>query len=1274
MNGEKACPNLRDHIAALVLGELKADTAEKLHRHIQHCPGCCRLYEIMKDEERMIETSFDALAQKGRGVESAVIQQISRRTSNRMGALLRGFRSRPSIWITAIAAAAVLVLAAMVVVQAFRNPGRAVDPTSPLAQKARIHEEGEAQVLIREQAAVDQMTAAKDVAGLIGILDTGQWQTKVAAAVSLGRIGDANAVKALGSYVGKWTGDTAENPFAKAIEQINQRTINTQSQAPATRPTAPPAENKVQAVKTPPAVQGILCGHITDAVTGQPVTDARVEISLSRIFTTQADANGLYRFDKIEKDGNYRVKVYSKGHIGITQDSQVPVVDLLTGTQTVRDFQLRRACQIEVQVVDEQDRPIKGARLQVSSMSDAYGREYSGGIYAAPQTDPNGIVLLGGFEPADQGYRIIATHEVAGPWVVRNGMKVRESTWDYAPGHLIVTLKDPNVVETGQIVLPRGVDVRGYCEYADGVPATGLSISAHPDWWRSTTYPPIVEIDPNGGFTLPQIVPGRYTLHVHIPRGGGMGISMGVGEIEWPSQDPVLYVKVPRKSPQSLASISGKITYIGTPMPSSVEIMAVSAGASSESVNLSRGQKDFTIGSLEPGTYTLRFSGQGFQEKTIERIQAPTSGLEVQLVCGDTKPVLQGVVLRADTQQPVTRFKARAAKVRHLRGPSYVQTDKWAEFANGQGQFRLETVGPGVYQVQVAAEGTAWTWSDEINTDENRSVTVALTNGGSITGMVMDEQGRPVKDAMVIPLSKACGALAHIRDVFVSTDGAVRTDAMGAFTLAAIPAGLEFVKVVHDQYCLAVKKDILVAEGQTTQGADVILSEGGCVEGQVFDPQGRPEPRVTLYVQDASGYLMAGGDEQAGRLATVVTDANGLYRIQHLPEQVCYIQRSNSSSSMGVVHRAILPQAGTVHRVDLGGLPVVTGQFLLNGIPLANAKVVLGDLLSRFSGVFECVAVTDGQGRFRFSGVPAGRYGLFYENPTQRNDWIKASQIDTPGQDVDLGIVPGPGAEVRIYVKAADPGRVVQPARVVLQEGTAFWGPTSGPMESPLQAGAPYVAKGVQPGTHTAMVYLSNHFMVRKQVTVQAGERDLDVTIQIPAGTALLTGDLRSDGQQAIVLIRSDGQVMAYVYAEGGAGYRIEGLPAGTYSICGAVAQDKAPMVTFDLADGQTRRLDIDTSQWPVEQAGLLFVQVVGLDGIPLTTSQAWLEDRGRRIDPVKTLSEGHTFTASLGVYMLHVTQAGYPPYRSSVEIRPADLSRGDLRYKRSPVLVRLSR
>jgi len=102
------------------------------------------------------------------------------------------------------------------------------------------------------------------------------------------------------------------------VYQITQSTTIVQPGEASVQPTTPALEGRSQTVKAPPATQAVLCGRITDAVTGEPVTDARVEISLSRYATAQVDANGLYRFDKIERDGSYRVRVYSKDHVGIT--------------------------------------------------------------------------------------------------------------------------------------------------------------------------------------------------------------------------------------------------------------------------------------------------------------------------------------------------------------------------------------------------------------------------------------------------------------------------------------------------------------------------------------------------------------------------------------------------------------------------------------------------------------------------------------------------------------------------------------------------------------------------------------------------------------------------------------------------------------------------------------------------------------------------------------------------------------------------------------------
>jgi protocatechuate 3,4-dioxygenase beta subunit len=1289
MNKDKACQNLREDTAALVLGELEATAAEKLRRHIESCQGCRGLYESMVNEEHLIRSTFNDIATGGKRVEQNILGRLVDGTpSEETGRVIlwpKWTNSKAFKSVLAVAAAAVLVAATLIVINMLTADRQDVEGPVPIANDRKLPLDDNMPIrpqlqLEQELRLIEQMFADGDVAGLIGMLQNGQPDSKIAAAKCLGQIGDLRAVEALKACADQWTGAKEDNPFAKAIAQINSRTTKTEPrEQPASGKEKPSTQQgrvgQGAAVEGPAEPQYVLCGHITDAATGKPVTDAKVGIHISRVYYASTDANGFYHFENVDKEGNYWVRIASTDYIGVRDD--MPVVNLKMGVQTVMDFQLQRACQIEVEVVDEQGMPIKKARLTVSSLADEFGREVSDS--ARPQeTDANGLKLLGGFKPLDQAYLITATHEIEGPVIEKNGRRYVQTRWDYAAGHLIVTLKDPTVIETGQIVLRKGVEVKGYCEYADGVPAHGLNISAHPQWWHCTFYPPITDIDPNGFFTLPQIVPGKYSLQIHIPKGDSGGISYVVGQMEWPSQDELIRVRVPQKSPGSLVSISGRVIYVGDKKPAYVEIDAYSRTGTNQSVRLQSGQEDFTIGSLEPGTYTLRFSGSNIEEKTITNVQAPSEGLQVELQYVDddkVKPILQGVVVRADTGQPVTNLKARARKLRTLRGPNYVQPDGWAEFADAQGKFSVATVGPGVYQVQIAAEGFAWLWSEEINTDENRPVTIALRIGGSIAGRVVNEQGQAVAEATVIPLSRAGGMMQSAKDMFVSTDGSVKTDTSGRFVLTNLAAGQESLKVTHEQYCFAVRKGIAVAESQTTEGVDVILSQGGSVEGYVLDAQGKPEPSVTLLFQDDSGYS-GSGDEQAGRFAAVVTDANGFYRVDHLPEQMCHIRRSDMGRSLGVVRRCVVPQNGRTLRVDFGGLPVVDGQLVTDGPAaggLANVRVLLGDVSSPHFGTFQCYAMTDGQGLFRFVGVPAGRYGVYYEMPDKRSQWVKVAVIETTGQNMNIGVVPRQGSLVRIHVKTADPSKTPQPMRVYLQEGTQLWGNTAGDVEPPTGPGEPYVVRHVLPGVYTAIVQVSDRVMIREQIEVPDGQPEVDAAVQIPFGTVTVTGDFKNDvlAGGTLVMVSADRKILAYIYRTDGKAYRVEDLPAGQYSI-GYFADGRAPLVTINLAEGQTKTLDIDSARWPAYRIGFLLVQVVAGDGTPLTACQVWLDGQAGRIVPMMSTGEGYLFVASLGKYVLYAAGAGHQQTSMQVEVKQTDLTQGYRQSVRTPVLVRL--
>ena len=156
----------------------------------------------------------------------------------------------------------------------------------------------------------------------------------------------------------------------------------------------------------------MLSGRITDVETGEPVRDARLMASMSRIYTTKADANGFYCLEKIDTAGDFRVSIVSQEYVGIPDDDRSSVVHLSPDKQMVKHFQLPKACMVDVWVVDANGVGIKDAKVVGTSLADDRRREVNRSPYAGMRTDPNGYILLGGFPPAETDYLITAWHSV----------------------------------------------------------------------------------------------------------------------------------------------------------------------------------------------------------------------------------------------------------------------------------------------------------------------------------------------------------------------------------------------------------------------------------------------------------------------------------------------------------------------------------------------------------------------------------------------------------------------------------------------------------------------------------------------------------------------------------------------------------------------------------------------------------------------------------------------------------------------------------------------
>jgi len=1009
--------------------------------------------------------------------------------------------------------------------------------------------------------------------------------------------------------------------------------------------------------------RGVLSGLITDANTGEPISGVEVELWSHPNYLTVTDDNGFYCIGEIAEDGNYKVKVYSPEYLGMASWGDALVIALQKGKSVVKHFELKQACQIDILVVNEANEPIKGVKLVVNSLAST--RQVPS-LVPDQKTDANGMAILGGLEPTETSYLITATHRVQGESIKVPGGTYRTTKWDYAPGKLIVTLNDPDVIEYGEIILKKGVGVQGYAEYLDGVPAGSLRINAYPQWWCSGYSPEESLVDPNGYFTLSNIVPGTYRIQVNIPYGSG-SLGFDVLQTNLPLKDELLQVTIPRRSPSSLVSISGKVRFVGDGKPSLVEVETFSESGPHSAIVQNNA---FVIDSLEPGIYSLQFSGRNLEEKTVEKVKAPSSDLEVELRYA-TKPRINGIVVYSNTSTPVPKFRARVKKVKTLRGTPYVPSSNWTEFSNNEGRFDFEAIGPGVYQVQIAAEGFAWRWSDEINTDENNPAIVKLSTGGTIKGLVVNEQGQPVSGAKVIPLSKAGSA--RWDNAFISEDGSVKT-INGEFMLKNLVEGQETIKITHPDYSQAIVKDIDVTQGATTEDVEVVLVKGGIVQGHVYSITGKPQASETLYFQDMSSYSYEPIRQKAGRLATVITDANGFYCATGLPEQLCYVMRSDEQRlKKGVVRRAIFPTNGKISELDFGGKPVIRGQLIINEEPLANTEVTLADNDSPHSMVFRCYATTDIDGGFSFRGVPIGQYVLYYVVSNRQNTWASAATIDVGEEDMDIGVVSLPTGRVIIFLSCSDPNELLDNFRVYLQQGFDFWGRRAGDVSKPTQQGDPYIATNIPPGNYNVVACRPDGVKIVERIEFEPTSEEYETHIKIPTGTATISGQLIADSDQPLVLWRSGQKIIAHISRPSNSdSYKIENLPAGDYSIGNYFIGASAPLLRFSLSEGEEKVIDIDTLIWSELNKASLHTQVIGSNGVPITGAEVWLERDNTEIRPLTETSQGQFFVTEGGEYTLHAFYPGHEETTKKIWMEPCDIT--SIRQEDKTLIIRLRR
>ena len=771
--------------------------------------------------------------------------------------------------------------------------------------------------------------------------------------------------------------------------------------------------------------KGVLSGLVTDIETGEAVVNAWVRLSTYPSIETQTDIHGFYSFSYDDANGieSCKIAVEATTHVDPERrGSNYSSIQLTQDIQVVKHFDLARGCCLDVQVVDSNGIGIPNARVLASAPYDLlnqltgfWGTSKRGTLV---QTDPNGMVTLGPYPVADTDYLIQAWDE-SKLRVDKESMAPEElrSLRRYAPAHTLVQLNNPSIIPQVKITLERGESVYGFAEYSDGVPATGIEIGAYPTWWQTNnSHLPRYTVHMDGSFVLDHITPGRYQIWAHFPGQGVLGGTIGgrmILEAQLPQNDSApLMLRLLDASPLGQPSIGGILFINNVTHPVEIGIELSDSTSTRTTVTtlapvLGTIEQSFRFSRLEFGSYRLTFSGQFLETRILERVEAPSTNLEIELYPIIADPNLTGFVADLKTGRPIEQFKIRVCKLKTLRGPNYGEEPRVYEFNNPFGQFSIRAR-LGIYQLEVVADGYAPQWSPEINMDLDNTISMVLSPGGHITGMVLDASGRPISGAQVIPLCRARGAKPEERLLFVNKKGAATT-IDGQFTLQHLAAGMETLKIIHPDYAASVVEQVEVLNDQTTSDLVITLQSGGTLEGHVYDGEGNPQPKQRL--------LFLGGCESmqlhrlqyrhTHQLGTAVTDSKGYYKVAHLPEQLCTVYRANHETALGVVRCAVTPLNGTTQHLDLGdaGINRVSGNVVFDGAPLINARLLLASIDSPSYGNPMCFAKTDNWGSFVFRGIPPGGYALYYKNPNTFRQFKRIATGEVESYELDVGVI-----------------------------------------------------------------------------------------------------------------------------------------------------------------------------------------------------------------------------------------------------------------------------
>ncbi|RMF74465.1 MAG: hypothetical protein D6738_06355 [Acidobacteria bacterium] len=573
-------------------------------------------------------------------------------------------------------------------------------------------------------------------------------------------------------------------------------------------------------------------------------------------------------------------------------------------------------------------------------------------------------------------------------------------------------------------------------------------------------------------------------------------------------------------------------------------VVRMLAGAAPEPLEtISATDGTFVVDSLSPGRWRLSIAASGFARATVEGLDvaegdAVVEAGDVVLAPGET---LAGVVLD-ETGAPVDGAEVRVLEPE--RGP---RRGAMRLFGGGErtppdavtgpdGWFTVADLAPGrPVDVEVTRRGYVDASLPRVGIPRPEPLEIRLVAASTVSGRVLDPEGRPVADATVM-LERRRAVMRGGFSAVIQMAEDTRTDQDGAFRFEGVEPGKIQLSAQATDFRSATR-EFTVTEGEDLEDVVLPLEPAATVTGHVTRPDG--SPAIGVWVGP-----VAGGETVRGPARTAApTDGDGAFVLSGLEPGPVSLEARDDAGLRTVRDVDLEPGLNRVDFVLEGGQRVTGRVVDTTGAPVPGVHVRLSPAGRGWGGPS---ATSDAAGRFAIDDVPPGSW-----EARAGGDGLPSSE------PVPLEVgeeAPPAGIELVIPQGGTIAGAITGLDETALGRVELFAAPEDGgDWRSPLVArDGSFRIENATPGPWTLRATEPESGRVaRARVEVAPGaEARADLVFE--AGLAL-TGQVLHAGRpvaDAMAFLRGldvSGGARSTTDAEGR--FRFEGLAAGSYEV-----------------------------------------------------------------------------------------------------------------------------